>query len=76
MPQAEAVYESVARLESTEKRKRGDEMSGVEIIVSVILLFVISIVTLVMFICMIAFPTKSSRVPPLPIKKQKEKIKW
>jgi hypothetical protein len=50
-------------------------MSDVEILALVVFLFVLSIATLVMFICMIAFPTKSSRVPPLPIKKQKGGIK-
>lgn len=50
-------------------------MSGVEIVVLVALSIVLAIATLGMFICMIAFPTKSSRVPPLPIKKQKGGIK-
>lgn len=50
-------------------------MSDGEIIASIVLLFVISIAILGMVIIMIVFPKKSSAVPPLPIKKQKEKIK-
>lgn len=50
-------------------------MSDVDILVAVVLLFAISIVSFIMFILMIVFPKKSSRVPPLPIKKTKGGIK-
>jgi uncharacterized protein YneF (UPF0154 family) len=50
-------------------------MDDVEILVLVVLLFVIFIAILGMIISMIAFPKESSRVPPLPIKKQKGGIK-
>lgn len=50
-------------------------MSNGEIIVLIVLSVVLTVATLGMFICIVAFPTKSSAVPPLPIKKQKGGIK-
>ena len=46
-------------------------MSDVEVVVLIVLSLVLALSTLGMFICMIAFPTKSSRVPPLPIKRKR-----
>ena len=44
-------------------------MIDVDILVSVVLLLVVSFFLLSLFIVMIVFPTKSSKVPRLPIKR-------
>ena len=47
----------------------GEVMIDVDILVSVVLLLVVSFFLLSLFIVMIVFPTKSSKVPRLPIKR-------
>jgi hypothetical protein len=63
------------RRDCIQRLEAREVMDDVEILVLVVLLFAIFIAILGMIISMIAFPKESSRVPPLPIKKQKGGIK-